>query len=241
MDLQTGGSIFAMLANATLVVKLVLALLVAMSLTSWSIIIYKFVTLLRARKRAQEDLVAFMRADTLGTAVQWLKRDPGSPLNPICTQGIDELQRLEKADQQLGAKGRLPAEFALKNIEKALQQAISYELSRLSASMTFLATCANATPFIGLFGTVWGIMNSFHAIGQMQTATLATVAPGISEALIATAIGLAVAVPASMAYNTFLGLIAGIEVEFAKFGDAFLNWIRREIPVAREQGRANGV
>ena len=88
---------------------------------------------------------------------------------------------------------------------RVLRQGVTVELAKLSKSLPFLATCANATPFIGLFGTVWGIMNSFHSIGLMQSSALAAVAPVISEALVATAIGLAVAIPAVLAYNFFLG------------------------------------
>ena len=112
------------------------------------------------------------------------------------------------------------------------------ELGRLNRSLSVLATAANTAPFIGLFGTVWGIMNSFHAIGLMKSASLATVAPGISEALIATAIGLAVAIPATIAYNLFLGRLGGIETLLVNFAGAFLNRVQREINVQRGTPRA---
>jgi biopolymer transport protein TolQ len=102
-----------------------------------------------------------------------------------------------------------------------------------------LATCSNSAPFIGLFGTVWGIMNAFQSIGLQQSAALTTVAPGIAEALIATAFGLAVAIPASIAYNSYLGVLHTIESELINFAGAFLNRAQRELPwltVGNEQG-----
>jgi biopolymer transport protein TolQ len=116
------------------------------------------------------------------------------------------------------------------NLRRTLRQGLSMQLARLSTALPFLAICANAAPFIGLFGTVWGIMHAFQTIGQMQSAALAAVAPGISEALIATAIGLVVAIPATVAYNSFLGMIQAVETELSNFSSAFLNAVQRELP-----------
>lgn len=117
------------------------------------------------------------------------------------------------------------------------------EMTRLTSSLSFLATSANTAPFIGLFGTVWGIMNTFHAIGAMKSASLATVAPGISEALIATAMGLLVAIPATIGYNTFHGSLGVLETRLVNFAGMFLNRrpARAERPPGRVQKRTGRV
>jgi len=131
-------------------------------------------------------------------------------------------------------KSSLPASSKVKvasdNIRRVLRQSVSHEMNSLSYALSFLATCTNSAPFIGLFGTVWGIMNAFHSIGVQKSAALTTVAPGIAEALIATAIGLAVAIPASIAYNSFLGLLNSIEAEMINYAGSFLNRVQRELP-----------
>ena len=115
------------------------------------------------------------------------------------------------------------------NVKRALRRAINTEVTRMTQLLPFLATTGNATPFIGLFGTVWGIMNSFHGIGMRGSASLAVVAPGISEALVATAAGLAAAIPAVIAYNYFMQKNRVIESELESFSADFLNIIEREI------------
>ena len=111
------------------------------------------------------------------------------------------------------------------------------ELARLQRSLSLLATTANTAPFIGLFGTVWGIMSSFHSIGMLKSASLATVAPGISEALVATAIGLAVAVPATIGFNIFMGKLAGVDTLLVNFAGVFLNRVQRELNAHRHVQR----
>ena len=115
------------------------------------------------------------------------------------------------------------------NIKRSLRRAINTETTRMTQMVPFLATTGNTTPFIGLFGTVWGIMNSFHGIGQRGSASLAVVAPGISEALIATAAGLAVAIPAVIAFNYFMQKIKVVESELISFSADFLNIVERDI------------
>ena len=115
------------------------------------------------------------------------------------------------------------------NIKRALRRAINTEITRMTQMVPFLATTGNTTPFIGLFGTVWGIMNSFHGIGQRGSASLAVVAPGISEALVATAAGLAAAIPAVIAFNFFMSKIRTIETELHSFSADLLNIIERDI------------
>ncbi|MBW1762726.1 MAG: MotA/TolQ/ExbB proton channel family protein [Deltaproteobacteria bacterium] len=124
-----------------------------------------------------------------------------------------------------------PTKGDVENVERALQRAQSAELTRLENKVSFLATTASTAPFIGLFGTVWGIMNSFIAIHGEKSAGLDVVAPGIAEALIATAIGLAAAIPAVMAYNYFVRRIRVVDSETAAFASDYLNIIRRHLLV----------
>jgi biopolymer transport protein TolQ len=124
----------------------------------------------------------------------------------------------------------LDARFAgMDNIKRALRRAITTEMTRMTQMVPFLATTGNTAPFIGLFGTVWGIMNSFVGIGKMGSANLAVVAPGISEALVATAAGLAAAIPAVIAFNFFMSKIRVVESELQNFSADFLNIIERDI------------
>ncbi len=216
---------WAMLAGATPTVKLVLGLLACMSLGSWSIIFVKIFALGSARKDAARDYVRFQEADSLRSAMQALGQSKQSPAYSVGLMAFEELMRMEEAELTASEKARV----AMENIRRVLRQAVTSELGKLSKSLAFLATCANAAPFIGLFGTVWGIMDAFHTIGLQQSAALAAVAPGISEALVATAIGLGVAIPATLAYNFFLGYMQSIERELVNFAGAFLNRIQREV------------
>jgi biopolymer transport protein TolQ len=126
---------------------------------------------------------------------------------------------------------------ATDNVKRALRRAINTEMTRMTQMVPFLATTGNTTPFIGLFGTVWGIMSSFQGIGQKGAASLAVVAPGISEALVATAAGLAAAIPAVIAFNYFMSKIRIVETEFQSFSADFLNIIERDIlRVERRKG-----
>ncbi|GAB6036328.1 protein TolQ [Fundidesulfovibrio butyratiphilus] len=219
------GGLLEMLLNATPTVKVVMTLLAGMSLTSWSIIFLKMFMLSSARRYAARDARLFQDAENLKMAMRVVGQNKNSPCYYVGVQAFEELMRMEQADLEPGEKARV----AMDNIRRTLRQAVSSELSQLTKSVSFLATCANASPFIGLFGTVWGIMNSFHSIGLQQSAALAAVAPGISEALVATAIGLGVAIPATLAYNFFLGYIQNIEREMVNFASVFLNRIQREV------------
>jgi biopolymer transport protein TolQ len=226
----TGGvpefDFWHMVSNATWVVQGVLVLLVLMSLISWSIIFFKIVQLNLYRIRTMRERELFLGAANLADGVQSLREQAGSCLYPVAKLGVAELKRLEKSTIHPNLKFRVAGE----NLQRTLQQGVQGVITELSRTMAFLATCANASPFIGLFGTVWGILNSFHAIGQMKTAALAAVAPGISEALVATAIGLGVAIPASLAYNTFTGMLGTIQSHMEHFSVDFLNRAQLELP-----------
>ncbi len=231
------GGFWAMLAGATPTVMFVLALLGFMSLGSWSIIFVKIFTLSAARRDSTRDYARFQEADSLRSAMQVLGQNRNSPAYNVGLMAFEELMRMEETDLSAAEKARV----AMENIRRVLRQGVTSELGKLSKSLSFLATCANAAPFIGLFGTVWGIMDAFHTIGVQQSAALAAVAPGISEALVATAIGLGVAIPATLAYNFFLGFMNSIERELVNFAGAFLNRIQREVAwEPRERTRSSG-
>ena len=225
MDAIPQIGVFAMLAHATLTVKFVLGVLGVMSLTSWSVILFKYFSLSAARKRAGADVRKFQSAGSLEEGMRLLSQNQESPVYRSGIPATNELRKLDSA----GIICENDTCVVIDNLDRALKQGVGSQLSGLSSSLSFLATCGNSAPFIGLFGTVWGIMHSFHSIGQMKTAALAAVAPGISEALVATAVGLAVAIPATIAYNFFLGMLSGIETELNGFSGAFLNAAQREI------------
>jgi biopolymer transport protein TolQ len=232
MDILPQTGIFSLLAHATLTVKFVLALLVAMSLGSWAIIIYKIAVLVKARKQAVADLGMFRATEPLGDAMRRLSRRAESPVYKVGARAMNEIRRLEAA----GLLKARHTPVVMQNLDRALSEGVNSQLENLSRSLSFLATCGNSAPFIGLFGTVWGIMHSFHTIGKMKSAALAAVAPGISEALVATAVGLAVAIPATIAFNSFSGMIGTIETELKNFSAEFMNSVQRELPVNEDLG-----
>lgn len=227
---QLGGAhgfgLWEMVANATLVVQCVIGLLLLMSLMSWSIIFFKIIQINLGRRKATQERSLFQNAANLADGVQTLREQSGSALYPIAKKGLVEFRRLEQSVIHPNLKFRVAGD----NLRRVLEQGVSESLGEMSRSLSFLATCSNSAPFIGLFGTVWGIMNSFHAIGQMKTAALATVAPGISEALVVTAFGLAVAIPATIAFNTFLGMLNTVQTEMECFASEFLNRAQLELP-----------
>lgn len=218
-------SLLTMVKNASLVAQIVLGLLVVMSIASWALMFQKFFSLSAADKKAELGMDRFDKAQNLRDAVQSLGSDPSSPLYYIAHQGVMEFNR----SRELGNA----SEVVVDNVRRALRQGTASEMSRLQSSLSFLATTANTAPFIGLFGTVWGIMNSFHSIGLSKSASLATVAPGISEALVATAIGLGVAIPATVGYNMFMSKLARIDTRLVNFAGVFLNRIQRELNAHR--------
>lgn len=214
-----------MVAQASLVAKAVLALLLVMSVASWGLMIQKYIALNAANNKALSGTDRFEKAPNLREAVQSLGADPSSPLYYIAHQGVLEFNR----SKEMGNS----SEVVVDNVRRSLRQGVGSELARLQRSLSLLATTANTAPFIGLFGTVWGIMSSFHSIGLLKSASLATVAPGISEALIATAIGLAVAVPATIGFNVFMGKLSQVDTLLVNFAGVFLNRVQREINAHR--------
>ena len=233
--------ILNMVMSAGLVVQLVLLLLVLFSITSWAIILIKYRYMRRAFRESSLFIEFFWKSRDLTDAFTKSKQLQGSPVARIFRVAYLELRKLSKQGGATETGGR-PAERAslgartggIDNVKRALRRAINTEMTRMTQMVPFLATTGNTTPFIGLFGTVWGLMNSFHGIGQMGSASLAVVAPGISEALVATAVGLAAAIPAVIAFNFYMSKIRTLESELISFSADFLNVVERDI--FRSQG-----
>ena len=232
-----------MISNAGLMVQFVLLLLLFFSITSWAIILIKYRYIKRAYKESAVFAELFWKSKDLSNAYRQAKELEGSPIARIFRIGYVELKKISQSGMSDGADDRperpsgLGARFAgMDNIKRSLRRAINTETTRMTQMVPFLATTGNTTPFIGLFGTVWGIMNSFHGIGLRGSASLAVVAPGISEALVATAAGLAVAIPAVIAFNYFMQKIKILESELNSFSADFLNIVERDI-LMMERGR----
>lgn len=228
-----------MILNAGAIVQLVLLTLLFFSVSSWAIMIMKYRYLRRAFDESSRFSDFFWKSTDLTEAFNRAKLLAGSPVARVFRVGYVELRRVQQ--QGVGPDGqRKPGSTFSRggdNVRRALRRAINSEVARMSQMVPFLATTGNTTPFIGLFGTVWGIMNSFHGIGLRGSASLAVVAPGISEALVATAAGLAAAIPAVIAYNYFTQKIRLIETELYNFASDFQNIVERDILGREEAGR----
>jgi biopolymer transport protein TolQ len=220
--------IVQLLLHASEVVKGVLVLLMLMSLISWYVIGTKSLYLSRAMGRSNRFLDAFWKTSRLDD-VWKLSEDMGpSPISEVFRAGYVELAKLRRRRNEQGAEAAAETHVGdIESIERSLSRARTTAITEMESKVPFLATTASAAPFIGLFGTVWGIMNSFRNIGAKGAANLATVAPGIAEALVATAIGLVAAIPAVMAYNYLSRRIRVISAEMETFANDFLNIIRR--------------
>jgi biopolymer transport protein TolQ len=227
-----------MISNAGIVVQIVLLLLLFFSVTSWAIILVKYRYIKRAFKQSAEFTEYFWKSRDLSNAFGKAKQLHGSPMARIFRIGYMELKKTSQTGDDAGSDSS--AEFddslsfskqfaGIDNVKRALRRATNTEMTRMIQMVPFLATTGNTAPFIGLFGTVWGIMNSFSGIGQRGSASLAVVAPGISEALVATAAGLAAAIPAVIAFNFFMNKIRIVETELQSFSADFLNIIERDI------------
>jgi biopolymer transport protein TolQ len=216
-----------LISGAGLVVKLVLLILVGFSLLSWAIIFLKFRVIYRAIGDSQRFQQFFWNKRRLDVIGQKLRNYPNAPTAALFRDGYQELMR-----HQRETGGDEPELFSTdmgqtENVARALRRATNQEIQRLERYLPFLATTGSTAPFIGLFGTVWGIMDSFHGIGKTGSASLAVVAPGISEALVATAIGLVAAIPAVVAYNHFISKVNVLSGDMDSFSQEFLNIVGR--------------
>ncbi len=220
-----------MMANAGLVVQFVMICLLVFSVVSWSIIILKQMMFRRARRDTEDFLDHFWESKNLNEAFDAADEFDSSPEAAVFTSGLQEMRKIGRArGKKYPGEATLEMQLAgLDNLKRTMRKSQSQELAHLGKWLPFLATTGSATPFIGLFGTVWGIMTSFHDIGMRGSASLSVVAPGISEALIATAAGLAVAIPAVIFYNYYSNKLANVEDEMDNFSTDFLNLIERDI------------
>ncbi len=221
LALFEGGEIVDLVGQTGPVAKSVLLILLIFSLISWAIILSKWGVLRRAKVQSGRFIRAFRKAQRLQDVAAVADQFRPSPLVGVFEGGFEEYR------QQVGNSGSLRN---ITSVQRAMQIANSEELTRFERNLPWLAITGAVTPFIGLFGTVWGIIDAFHGLGTAGAATLRAVAPGISEALITTAAGLAAAIPAVIAYN----LIGGSIREFASRGDDFalemMNAVERQQP-----------
>ncbi|MCB2225501.1 MAG: protein TolQ [Desulfarculaceae bacterium] len=220
-----GTDVWDMVWSAGLVVQGVLLILIIFSVVSWGLILAKLKSLRDARNQNEQFDNLFWNAGSLSAAEGQIRHLNASPLANVFTVGYAELGKVMRLRQ--GEPG-LPA-GVMPNLKRALDRAQAAESTRLGRAVTFLATTANTAPFIGLFGTVWGIMDAFRSIGATGAANLATVAPGIAEALVATATGLFAAIPAVVFYNHFNRKLVVLEAEMDSFSQDFLNLVERDL------------
>ncbi len=221
---------FSYLSNMSPVILFVLSALVFFSVVSWAIIVYKLVQINRVKKNTRVFLDFFWETKEFSLVNVEIDRFKDSPLALLFKEGYRETEHFlaAGASEGEGQTIRLSADSsAIENITRSLRKISTQETDKLERNIGFLATTGSTTPFIGLFGTVWGIMIAFRNIGLAGSTSLDIVAPGISEALITTAIGLAVAIPAVIGYNYIQGKIRNQVSEIDNFSYDFLNIVQR--------------
>ncbi|HTV51316.1 MAG TPA: protein TolQ [Steroidobacteraceae bacterium] len=221
-------SIIRLIAQASVPVQIVIGLLAFASLTSWAIIFQKRILLRRARRESEQFEQSFWSGGDLAQLYRGIEaRGGASGMASIFEFGFREFARLRQ-------QGGVPADQLLEGSRRAMRVARLKEIDRLEQSLSTLATVGSTSPYVGLFGTVWGIMSAFSGLGNVQQATLAMVAPGISEALIATAIGLFAAIPAVIAFNRYADQVGRLELRYDAFMEEFSSILQRHAarPVA---------
>jgi biopolymer transport protein TolQ len=227
--LFVGGEIVDLVLQTGAVAKTVLVLLITFSVLSWAVILSKWLLLSRARIQSGRFVRSFRKAQRMQDVVTVANQFRPSPLVGVFEGAVDEFKR------QMGMTGNI---HNLVAIQRSMQIASSQEITRLERNVTWLAITGAVTPFIGLFGTVWGIIDAFHGLGAAGAATLRAVAPGISEALVTTAAGLAAAIPAVIAYNLINGSIRELAARNDDFALEMLNLVeRQQVPQASEVHR----
>jgi biopolymer transport protein TolQ len=246
-DFFLGGGgdleIIGIVAQAGPVVKGVLVILVLFSIVSWGIILYKYFVVMGARSQTRRFLKIFWTNPRLSVLYEEARRYPKSPIALVFRAGYREFNRVLSTSRPsknpqtpldtINNAASGGSQIGMESIDRVLRRSITEEVTRLENYLTFLATTGSTCPFIGLFGTVWGIMNAFRGIGVKSSASIGVVASGISEALIATALGLFAAIPAVVAYNYYIGKIKVLATEMDNFSSEFLNIIQRNIKKMR--------
>jgi biopolymer transport protein TolQ len=226
-------SIVSLILNASFVVQIVLALLLIASIASWAVIFEKRRTLKQAMSAAGQFETQFWSGGDLNQLYRDIARTEATPFGMagIFEAGFREFGRLK---QELG----LGADQLIEGARRAMRVSQLREVDRLENNLSFLATVSNTSPYVGLFGTVWGIMSAFYSLGNMQSATIAVVAPHISEALIATAMGLFAAIPAGIAFNRYADRVTRLEVRYDTFMEELSAIFQRN--AARREPAATG-
>jgi len=214
-------SIFELIANASLLVQLVMLLLVIVSIVSWMMIFQKWVSLRRAQIEYEAFEDHFWSGIDLRQFYNELEGEEAlNGIENIFVSGFKEFLRLSEQSEA-------DPDAVMQGVQRAMRVALNREEARLETNLAFLATVGSTSPYVGLFGTVWGIMNSFRSLANMSQATLASVAPGISEALIATAMGLFAAIPAVIGYNRFSAKSDSITDLYQTFSDELITILHR--------------
>jgi biopolymer transport protein TolQ len=220
--------ILDLVKGASPLVQGVLYLLILFSVLSWGIIFNKFHQVRKAKKESEKFTEIFWDSRNLASIHDASRDLKAGPVAQVFRAGYEELLRVPRGKKELFAGETLTTELGgVENVARAMKRAASVEITKLEKSLTFLGTTASTTPFIGLFGTVWGIMNAFRGLSVTHSSSIQAVAPGIAEALIATAAGLAAAIPALMAYNHFVQRIKVLAADMDNFSHEFLNIAER--------------
>jgi len=222
-------SIIDMVTHSGLVVQSVLYLLLAFSIISWGIVLFKFRQIRQARNESERFTIVFWETKNLSAIHTASLEMQASPVAQVFRAGYQELMRLTRLRKQPnpGEGEATTEEGGIENVERAMRRAMRQQITHLERALTFLATTASTAPFVGLFGTVWGIMDAFRGLSMAHSSTIQAVAPGIAEALIATAIGLAAAIPSVMAFNYFSRQVRVLSAEMENFCAEFLNIAER--------------
>jgi biopolymer transport protein TolQ len=227
-NLMVNTSTWETLWQASFLVQVTLLILIFLSVICWAVGWGKYKQFLTLKVANTPFKEKFEKSSSLDQIFEGVDRFPHSNLARLFSAGYLEMKRIAEANSvQLSKEGTSVRLSGIENVERALRKQMDNEIADMESRLSWLATTGSTGPFIGLFGTVWGIMASFHKIGQMGSASLAVVAPGISEALIATAIGLLAAIPAVMLYNYYISKIKKEEMAMNNFAVDFLNIVKR--------------
>lgn len=221
--------LWEMVVNAGPMVKFILLVLLVFSVISWAIIIYKLRLLRKIEKETARFSDLFWQKRQFSQVFSAVKDFKHTPLAPLFASVYNELAASIKASEGERMEGARFQREDIERLQRILRKTAAVETARLEYAVPFLATTGNTAPFIGLFGTVWGIMSSFRSIGAKGAANLAVVAPGISEALVATAMGLIVAIPAVIGYNHILARIGRITSEMDNFSSDLINIVEKQM------------
>lgn len=227
-DSLTAG-VIELVLNSGPVAKFVLVVLLGMSIVSWALIVEKWWHLRRVRRQTETFVKVFREGRRPSVVQAATKKFKDSPLAQMYSAAYHEFGGVGELVDRVIENDEFGRD-RLESVHRAMRRSSALEIAKLERYLTFLATTASATPFIGLFGTVWGVMAAFHGIGKQGSASLAVVAPGISEALIATAAGLAAAIPAVIAYNYFVSRVRDWATEMDGFTMDLLNLLTRPAP-----------